>query len=116
MSGVVAYSRYPLDECRHPGQRPQIRAKTVGVRALPERLVHQLQLPLVQFRFTTRPARTTDPAWLIVLPCLAPTADTLATHLEFPGNRCLGHLANGEQPCRASTPLLHGGKISSGSR
>lgn len=105
MSRVVAHSRYSLDDSRDPRQRPQIRAKTVGPRALPERLVYQLQLPLVQFRFTTRPARTADPAWLIARPSLVPTTHTLAAYFELPGNFCLGPLARGEQARRTSTPL-----------
>ena len=113
---MVGDSREPLDESGHPRQGPQSGAKTVGLRSLPQRLVQQLALPLVEFRFAARPPGTSEPARLIALPCHAPTTDALAAGAELAGNLRLSQLAGGEQARGASAALTQGGEISPGSR
>ena len=114
MSGVVAHSRDPLDEGGHPRQRPQLGPKTMRPGSLPQCLVYQSQLLVVQFRLAPSPARTTNPARLTRSPCLPPTAHALAADVEFPRHLRLSPLASGEQPRRTAPPLLHGREISPG--
>ena len=114
MSAVIAHSRDPLEEGGNPRQRPQLRSETMGPGSLPQGLVHQSQLLVVQFRRPPSPARTTNPARLIRPPCLKPTAHALAADVEFPRHLRLDPLASDEQPRGAAPPLLQGRKISPG--
>ena len=116
MSGVVTDSGEPLDESGHPRQGPQSGAKTVGWRSLPQRLVEQLALALVEFRFAARPPGASEPARLIALPCHVPAADALAAGAELAGNLSLSHLPGGEQARGAPAALGQGGEISPRSR
>jgi hypothetical protein len=72
-----------LDNRRHAGQCPQIGCKTVGLGALTQSFVHLLALRLVQFRSTTCPPCSTNPAGLILLPCLEPSAHALTADVKF---------------------------------
>jgi hypothetical protein len=55
MAGMIVNARAPLDDRRHAGQCPQIGSETVGLRALPQSLVHLLEL--CPSSFGRRPAR-----------------------------------------------------------
>ena len=44
MPGVMAHSRQPLDDCRHAGQGPEIRAEAVHARSRAQRLLDRRQL------------------------------------------------------------------------
>jgi hypothetical protein len=106
MSGVIAHSRDPLNQGGDPRQRPQLGPKTMRPGSLPQCLVYQSQLLVVQFRLPPSPACTTNPAWLIRPPCLTPTTHALAADVEFPRHLRLSPLVSGEQPRGTPPPLL----------
>ena len=86
MAGMIVNAGDPLDDRCHPGQCPQIRSETVGLRALTQSLVHLLELRPIQFRPTTCPPRPTNPIWIILPPCLEPSAHALTADVEFTGD------------------------------
>ena len=100
-----------LDHRRHAGQRPQIGCETAGLRALPQSLVHLLELRLVQFRPATCPPSSANPVWLVLPPSLEPSAYALTADVEFTGDLRLGTLAGGKQPRGAAAAFSHGGEV-----
>ena len=86
MAGMIVNARGPLDDRRHAGQCPQIGSETLGRRALPQSLVHLLELRSVQFRPTACPPRPTNPIRLTLPPCLEPSAHALTADVEVTGD------------------------------
>ena len=111
MAGMIVNARGLLDDRRHAGQGPQIGSETMGLRALPQSLVHLFELSLVQLWPVACPLRPANPIRLMLLPCLEPSAHALTADVEFTGDLCLGTLAGGKQPRGAATAFLHGGEV-----
>lgn len=86
-------------------------AQTAGLRALPQSLVHLLELRLVQLRPTASSPRSTNPIWLVLPPGHEPSAYALTADVEFTGDLRLGTLAGGKQPRGAAAAFSHGGEV-----
>ena len=104
-------SRGPLKDRRHTRQGPQSGCETVGLRALPQGLVHLLELRLVQLRPTASSPCSTNPIRIVLLPGPEPPAYALTADVEFTGDLRLGMLAGGKQPRGAAATFLHGGEV-----
>jgi hypothetical protein len=61
----------------------------VGLRALPQSLIHLLELRLVQLRPTASSPCSMNPIWIVLLPGLEPSAYALTADVEFTGYLCL---------------------------
>jgi hypothetical protein len=80
----------------------------VGLRALPQSLIHLLELRLVQLRPTASSACSMNPIWIVLPPGLEPSAYALTADVEFTGDLSMGTLAGGKQPHGAAAAFLHG--------
>jgi len=86
MAGMIVNARSPLDDRRHAGQCPKIGSEAMGLCALPQSLVHMLELRRVQFRPAACTSRPANPFWLILPPSLEPSAHALTADVEFTGD------------------------------
>jgi len=111
MAGVIVNARDLLDDRRHAGQCPQIGSETMRLCTLTQSLVHLLELRRVQPWSAPCPPRPANPIWLVLPPCLEPSAHALTADVEFTGDLCLGTLAGGKQPRGAAAAVLHGCKV-----
>ena len=111
MSRVIVYPRQSLDNNRHPRERPQICAKTVGPCSLSQCNLDTSQLLSLQLRFATRSTRTPQSPSAASLPLLVPAAYALAAYFQFSGNPRQNHLASREQSSRSLPSLPHGLEI-----
>jgi hypothetical protein len=111
MAWMIVNARGPLNDRRHAGQGPQSGCETVGLRALPQGLVHLLELRLVQLRPTASSPCSSNPIRIVLPPSLEPSAYALTADVEFTGDLCLGTLAGGKQPRGAAAAFLHGGEV-----
>src|ERR1039458_4129074 len=89
MAGMIVNARGPLDHRRHAGQRPQIGSETVSLRALTQSFIHLLELRFVKLRPTPCPSCPANPIWIILPPCLEPSAHALTADVEFTGDLSL---------------------------
>jgi hypothetical protein len=111
MAGMIVNARDPLDHRRHAGQRPQIGSETVSLCALTQSFVHLLELRFVKLRPTACPSCPANPIWIILPPCLEPSARALTADVEFTGDLSLGTLAGGKQTRGATAAFLHGCEV-----
>jgi len=108
MSRVIVYPRQSFDNNRHPRERPQICAKTVGPCSFSQCDLDTSQLLSLQLRFATRSTRASQSPSAATLPLLVPAAYALAAYLQFSGNTRQDHLASREQSSRSLPSLPHG--------
>ena len=113
MSGMILHTGQTLDHRGHPRQGPQIRAKTVSPRSLPQRCLHLSPLPAVQLGSAPRPPRSLQRLAAATLPVFVPTTHTLATHLQFTSYGCQDHPAASKQSGRALASVFQPLKIPS---
>ena len=98
MSGVILHAGQVLDEARDAGQRPQIRAKAVRPRALPQGRFDLGHLLGTQSRFAPGPPSGAQRRAPALTPRLIPPHDALATDAQPPGDGAPRFLAGGEEP------------------
>jgi hypothetical protein len=108
---MIVNARGPLNDRRHAGQGPQSGCETVDLRALPQSLVHLLELCPVQLWSATCSACSMNPIRIVLPPSREPSAYALTADVEFTGDLCLGTLAGGKQPRGAAAAFLHGGEV-----
>ena len=72
MPGMMAHPRQSLDDRRHPGQRPEIRAESVHTRPRAQRLLDRRQLLRLELGLAPRAARRFEPRAPVGVPGVIP--------------------------------------------
>ena len=98
MPGVILHAGQVLDESRDARQRPQIRAKAVRPRALPQGRFDLGHLLGTQSRLAPGPPGGAQRRAPALAPRLIPPHDALTTDAQPSGDGALRLLAGGEEP------------------
>ncbi len=106
MRRVIAHAGQALDDHGHPRQCPEGRAKSVGLRALPEGRLDVAQLGGLDLRLPSSAARAAQRRRAAVAPGSVPAHDALAADAQPSRDRPVGLLPRGEEARRLPPPKL----------
>ena len=110
MPRVMAHLREALDDLRHPGQRPEIRAESRDARAGPQGLFDLRQLRRPELGLAPRAARRLEGLAAPFLPGVIPVVGGHPSDPQRPRHGSL-RLALREQPRRSEPTRFQRGKI-----
>ena len=110
MPGVMAHSRQPLDDCRHAGQGPEIRAEAVHARSRAQRLLDRRQLLRLEPGLAPGAARRLESGAPMGVPGVIPVMRGHRRDPQGPRHRSLRR-APREQSCGLEPTRFQRGKI-----
>lgn len=114
MPRVMAHLGEPLDDLRHPGQRPEIRAEARGARTGAQGLLDFRPLRRPELWLAARSACGLQRPPAVLLPGVIPVVGGHPRDAQRPGHGPLRHALR-EQPRRLEPTRFQGGKIPAGS-